>query len=73
VATDNACAIPAPGEAPGCEATLDTTLVAGDGATAAALREVPGVLEVDVDGDGLRVVFDPTRVTREDLGARARR
>ncbi len=66
-ATDNACAKPPPGEAPGCEATLDTALFTGGAKTAAALREVPGVLEVDAEADQLRVVFDPKRVARTDL------
>jgi peptide methionine sulfoxide reductase msrA/msrB len=67
VATDNACAKPAPGEKPGCEATLDTALFTGGAGTAAALRGVPGVLEVDAQADQLRVVFDPKRVARTDL------
>ncbi len=67
VSTDNACAKPAPGEAPGCEATLDTALFTGGPKTAAALRGVPGVLEVDAEADQLRVVFDPKRVARSDL------
>ncbi len=67
VATDNACAKPAPGAAPGCEATLDTAVFSGGASTAAALREVPGVLEVDTDASTLRVVFDPKKVAREDL------
>jgi methionine-R-sulfoxide reductase len=71
VATDNACAVPAPGERAGCEATLDTAVLKGEASTAAALREVPGVLEVDVDAGTMRVVFDPKRVTRDDLAARA--
>jgi peptide methionine sulfoxide reductase msrA/msrB len=71
VATDNVCAVPAPGEAAGCEATLDTATLPGGAALAASLREVPGVLEVDVDSGILRVVYDPTRITREALTARA--
>jgi peptide methionine sulfoxide reductase msrA/msrB len=67
VATNNACAKPAPGEAAGCEATLDTALFTGGARTAAALRGVPGVLEVDAEADQLRVVFDPKRVARADL------
>ena len=68
VSTDNACAKPPPGEKAGCEATLDTALFTGGPATAAALRGVPGVLEVDAEADQLRVVFDPKRVARADLG-----
>jgi peptide methionine sulfoxide reductase msrA/msrB len=67
VSTDNACAKPPPGERPGCEATLDTALFTGGPGTAAALRGVPGVLEVDTEADKLRVVFDPKRVARADL------
>jgi peptide methionine sulfoxide reductase msrA/msrB len=67
VATNNACAKPPPGSAPGCEATLDTVLFTGGASTAAALRGVPGVLEVDAEADQLRVVFDPKRVARADL------
>ena len=67
VATNNACAKPPPGEAAGCEATLDTALFTGGPSTAAALRGVPGVLEVDAEADQLRVVFDPKRVARADL------
>jgi peptide methionine sulfoxide reductase msrA/msrB len=67
VATNNACAKPPPGAAPGCEATLDTALFTGGASTAAALRGVPGVLEVDAEADQLRVVFDPKRVARADL------
>jgi peptide methionine sulfoxide reductase msrA/msrB len=67
VATDNACAKPPPGEKAGCEATLDTALFTGGTGTAAALRGVPGVLEVDAEADQLRVVFDPKRVARADL------
>jgi peptide methionine sulfoxide reductase msrA/msrB len=70
VATDNACARPAPGEAPGCEATLETAELAGNASAAAALREIPGVLEVDSEASKLRVVFDPKRVTRDQLQAR---
>ena len=74
--TANACARPGPGEAPGCEATLDTALLdAGGGAKAiAALRAVPGVLEVDTgkvrQADAVRVVFDPKQITYGDLLAR---
>jgi peptide methionine sulfoxide reductase msrA/msrB len=62
-ATDNSCALPPPGERPGCEATLDTAILAGDASTLAALRAAPGVLEADLGSVGdvraVRVVFDP--------------
>jgi peptide methionine sulfoxide reductase msrA/msrB len=67
VSTDNACAKPPPGEKAGCEATLDTAMFTGGPSAAAALRGVPGVLEVDTEADQLRVVFDPKRVARADL------
>jgi peptide methionine sulfoxide reductase msrA/msrB len=70
-ATANACAKPAPGERPGCEATLDTALLAGGRAAQSALQAIPGVLEVEtgtVDhADALRVVFDPKQLPYGDL------
>ena len=69
--TANACARPPPGERPGCEATLDTALLAGGQAALAALRSVPGVLEVQAgmvgDVDAVRVVFDPKQIAYGDL------
>ena len=49
-ATDNACARPAPGERPGCEATLETAILAGGcfWGMEELLREIPGVLETEV-------------------------
>jgi peptide methionine sulfoxide reductase msrA/msrB len=73
VAMDNACAVPAPGEQPGCEATLDTAVLVGNEGAAKTLRDVPGVLEVDVDAGTLRVVYDPKRVTREGLAEKIAR
>ncbi|HEX4448451.1 MAG TPA: peptide-methionine (R)-S-oxide reductase MsrB [Polyangiaceae bacterium] len=67
VATDNACAVPAPGQQAGCEATLDTAILAGSEGAAKVLRDLPGVLEVDVEGGNLRVVYDPKVVTRQGL------
>jgi peptide methionine sulfoxide reductase msrA/msrB len=71
VSTANACAKPPPGERPGCEATLDTALLAGGPAAESALRSVPGVLEVEagtVDhAQALRVVFDPKQIGYGDL------
>ncbi|HEY3821658.1 MAG TPA: peptide-methionine (R)-S-oxide reductase MsrB [Polyangiaceae bacterium] len=66
--TANACATPKPGEAPGCEATLETAVLRGGAKAAASLRHVDGVLEVDPDQkDTVRVVFDPKRIARGDL------
>jgi peptide methionine sulfoxide reductase msrA/msrB len=68
-ATANACAMPPPGERPGCEATLETTELEGGPEAAARLRDVAGVLEVQPEAPGLRVrvVFDPSRIARADL------
>ncbi|HEX3770783.1 MAG TPA: peptide-methionine (R)-S-oxide reductase MsrB [Polyangiaceae bacterium] len=71
VATDNVCARPAPGEAPSCEATLETLTVAARPGALAALRALPGVLEVDSEGAGLRVTFDPKVVDARALQAAA--
>ncbi len=71
VSTANACAKPPPGERPGCEATLDTALLGGDPAAEAALRAVPGVLEVEAgtvdNAQALRIVFDPKQIGYGDL------
>ena len=50
VATDNACALPAPGEAPGCAATLETAILAGGcfWGMQDLLRKIPGVIETEV-------------------------
>lgn len=65
-ATANSCAVPPPGERPGCETTLETALLGGGPGAEAALRTVPGVLEVErgsVDRLGaVRVVFDPKQL-----------
>jgi peptide methionine sulfoxide reductase msrA/msrB len=56
--TDNACAVPAEGEArehaPSCEATLETAVLAGGcfWGMEEILRAVPGVLETDVGYSG---------------------
>jgi peptide methionine sulfoxide reductase msrA/msrB len=64
--THNACATPPPGERPGCEATLDTALLAGGAATQAALRGLHGVLETQTGAVGnvpaVRVVYDPKQI-----------
>jgi peptide methionine sulfoxide reductase msrA/msrB len=69
--TVNACAAPKPGEAPGCETTLDTALLGGTRRTKAALERVPGVLEAEAGTadrtDTVRVVFDPKKIAYGDL------
>jgi peptide methionine sulfoxide reductase msrA/msrB len=70
--TTNACARPKPGETAGCEATLDTAVLRGGGAKAAAsLLDVPGILEVDRGTtdppERVRVIFDPKRIAYTDL------
>jgi peptide methionine sulfoxide reductase msrA/msrB len=69
--TTNACATPPPGEAPGCETTLETALLSGGDASLATLRATPGVLEVEAgtadQAKTIRVVFDPKKVTYRAL------
>jgi peptide methionine sulfoxide reductase msrA/msrB len=69
--TSNSCAMPPPGERPGCETTLDMAFVSGKKKTGDGLRGVPGVLEVEVGQtagtDTLRVVFDPKQVSFEAI------
>jgi peptide methionine sulfoxide reductase msrA/msrB len=50
VAQDNECAIPAPGERPGCAPTLETAVLAGGcfWGMEELLRQIPGVIETDV-------------------------
>ena len=67
VATDNVCARPAPGEQPSCEATLKTTTLTGGAGALAALKAIPGVLEVDQEAASLRVTFDPKQVSEQSL------
>jgi peptide methionine sulfoxide reductase msrA/msrB len=59
--SDNACAVPKPGEAPGCTTTLETAILAGGcfWGMEEILREVPGVLETDVGYAG-GATKDPT-------------
>jgi peptide methionine sulfoxide reductase msrA/msrB len=48
--TDNSCATPPPGEQPGCEATLETAVLAGGcfWGMEDILRKIPGVIETEV-------------------------
>ena len=48
--TSNSCARPEPGQAPGCETTLETAVLAGGcfWGMEEILREVPGVIETEV-------------------------
>jgi peptide methionine sulfoxide reductase msrA/msrB len=51
---DNACAVPAPGEAPSCEATVEEAVLAGGcfWGMEEILRSVPGVIETTVGYTG---------------------
>jgi len=53
-ATDNSCARPAAGDAPGCETTLETAVLAGGcfWGMEDLLRQIPGVLETEVGYTG---------------------
>ena len=52
--TANACTTPAPGEKPGCEATLETAVLAGGcfWGMEEILRQVPGVVDTEVGYTG---------------------
>ncbi|XXX75747.1 bifunctional methionine sulfoxide reductase B/A protein [Sorangium sp. So ce134] len=60
-ASANACAVPAAGEAPGCQTTLETAILAGGcfWGMEDLLRKIPGVLETEVGYTGGRTK-DPT-------------
>jgi peptide methionine sulfoxide reductase msrA/msrB len=62
--TDNSCARPAPGEAPGCEATLETAVLAGGcfWGMEDIIRKIPGVVSTEVGYTGGRA-----GVTYEDM------
>ncbi len=53
-ATDNSCARPAPGEAPGCTPTLDTAVLAGGcfWGMEDLIRKIPGVISTEVGYTG---------------------
>ncbi|WP_081426903.1 bifunctional methionine sulfoxide reductase B/A protein [Sorangium cellulosum] len=57
----NACAAPAPGQAPGCQTTLETAILAGGcfWGMEELLRGIPGVLETEVGYTGGRMT-NPT-------------
>ena len=50
----NACVTPAPGQAPGCQTTLETAILAGGcfWGMKEILRRIPGVLQTDVGYEG---------------------
>jgi peptide methionine sulfoxide reductase msrA/msrB len=53
-ASSNSCATPAPGETPGCKATLDSAILAGGcfWGMEEILRKIPGVLETTAGYEG---------------------
>jgi peptide methionine sulfoxide reductase msrA/msrB len=69
-ATANACAVPPPGEKPGCNSTFEVAVFAGR-LDDAALQRTDGVLEVvrgHVGADAaVEVTFDPARIGRDEV------
>jgi len=66
---DNACAVPAPGQAPGCEATVEEAVLAGGcfWGMEEILRQVPGVIETTVGytgGAGERPSYEQVKTGR---------
>ncbi|HYF48775.1 MAG TPA: peptide-methionine (S)-S-oxide reductase MsrA, partial [Planctomycetota bacterium] len=53
-AKDNSCALPKPGEAPGCEATMEVAILAGGcfWGMEEIIREIPGVIDTQVGYTG---------------------
>jgi peptide methionine sulfoxide reductase msrA/msrB len=74
-ATHNSCTFPKPGERPGCAPSLETIVLSGDFAVDAHLRDIPGVLETNVESvqeaagarAAVRVVFDPVKLSYSGL------
>ena len=69
-ATSNACAMPPPGEKPGCNSTFEVAVFAGR-IEDAELERTAGVLEVvrgHVGADAaVEVTFDPARIGRDEV------
>jgi peptide methionine sulfoxide reductase msrA/msrB len=71
-ATSNSCAVPPPGERPGCNATLATAIFAVSSASHVdRLAKTAGVLSVTPGYEGaqraVEVTFDPAQITYPDL------
>jgi len=67
--TDNACAVPLPGEKPGCTPTLETAVLAGGcfWGMEDILRKVPGVIDTEVGyagGTTERPVYEQVKTGR---------
>jgi peptide methionine sulfoxide reductase msrA/msrB len=64
--TANSCATPPPGATPGCAATIDAIYLSGGARVRDALKQAPGVLEVEsgttAQVETVRVVFDPKQL-----------
>jgi peptide methionine sulfoxide reductase msrA/msrB len=70
-ATSNSCAVPPPGERPGCNATLATAIFAVAASRVDRFAKTTGVLSVTPGYEGaqraVEVTFDPAQVTYPDL------